>query len=104
LGGGFGRSQMQDFVRQAVLIAKDVGQPVQLLWSREEDVRHDFYRPPAMARMTAGLDAAGLPVAWKIRIAGPSIAMSLTPEIEGAEVEPVFLDGLNKTMPYELPN
>ncbi len=104
LGCGFGRSQMQDFVRQAVLIAKEIGRPLQLLWSREQDIQHDFYRPPAMARMQAGLDADGLPTAWKIRIVGQSIAASLAPDIEGAEVEPVFLGGLTKTMPYEVPN
>src|SRR5215831_16787318 len=57
LGGGFGRRGIfQDFIRQAVLIAKEVGQPVKLVWTREEDMRHDFYRPVAAARMTAGLD------------------------------------------------
>src|SRR6266480_4199654 len=60
LGGGFGRRGIfQDFVRQAVLIAKEAGQPVKLVWTREEDVRHDFYRPVAMARLVAGLDADG---------------------------------------------
>jgi isoquinoline 1-oxidoreductase beta subunit len=105
LGGGFGRrGPMQDFVRQAVLIAKEVGQPVQLLWSREQDMRHDFYRPPAMARMTAGLDAAGMPVAWKIRIAGQSIVASLLPDMASAGVEPVFFGGLAQALPYAVPN
>ena len=63
LGGGFGRrGAIQDFVRQAVLIAKEVGRPVKLIWSREEDIRHDLYRPMAMARLTAGLDADGMPI------------------------------------------
>ena len=64
LGGGFGRrGLMQDFVSLAVKIAKEVDAPVKVLWTREEDMRHDFYRPVAMTRMTAGLDAAGMPVA-----------------------------------------
>ena len=105
LGGGFGRrGPMQDFIREAVLIAKEVGRPVQLLWSREEDIRHDFYRPPAMARMTAGLDAAGMPIAWNVRISGQSIMMSFSPELEGTGVEPFFLDGFTETMPYAVPN
>src|SRR5215831_8520016 len=57
LGGGFGRrGAVQDYVHQAVLVAKAAGQPVKLLWTREEDIRHDFYRPAAMAKFTAGLD------------------------------------------------
>src|SRR6185369_2122353 len=60
IGGGFGRrGVVQDFVRYAVLIAKEVGQPVKTVWSRAEDMRHDYYRPVAMARLSAGLDAAG---------------------------------------------
>ena len=71
LGGGFGRrGAMQDFVSLAVRIAKQVDQPVKVLWTREEDMRHDFYRPVAMTRMTAGLDAAGMPVAWHVRLTG----------------------------------
>jgi isoquinoline 1-oxidoreductase beta subunit len=105
LGGGFGRrGPIQDFVRQAVLIAKEVGQPVQLLWSREQDMRHDFYRPPAMARMSAGLDAAGMPVAWKIRISGQSIVGALLPDMASAGIEPVFFGGLAPSMPYAVPN
>jgi isoquinoline 1-oxidoreductase beta subunit len=62
LGCGFGRRGIfQDFVRQAVLIAKEVSEPVKLVWTREEDTRHGFYRPVASARMTAGLDADGIP-------------------------------------------
>src|SRR5439155_109931 len=82
LGGGFGRRGIfQDFVRQAVLIAKAVGQPVKLVWTREEDIRHDFYRPVAMARMIAGLDANGTPIAWKIRTAGQSIIAAVSPRV-----------------------
>ena len=81
LGGGFGRrGTIQEYVRQAVLIAKQVEQPVKLLWSREEDIQHDLYRPFGMARLTAGLDAGGMPIAWSIRLAGPSFVASIVPE------------------------
>jgi isoquinoline 1-oxidoreductase subunit beta len=105
LGGGFGRRGIfQDFVRQAVLIAKAVGQPVKLVWSREEDIRHDFYRPVAMARMIAGLDANGLPIAWKIRTSGQSIIAAVSPRVMQFGVDRNFLQGLLEDMPYEVPN
>jgi isoquinoline 1-oxidoreductase subunit beta len=105
LGGGFGRRGIfQDFVRQAVVIAKEVGQPVKLVWTREEDIRHDFYRPVAAARMTAGLDADGIPVAWKIRTAGQSIIAAVSPRVMQFGVDRNFLQGLLEDMPYDVPN
>jgi isoquinoline 1-oxidoreductase subunit beta len=105
LGGGFGRRGIfQDFVRQAVLIAKAVGQPVKLVWTREEDIRHDFYRPVAMARMIAGLDANGMPIAWKIRTSGQSIIAAVSPRVMQFGVDRNFLQGLLEDMPYEIPN
>jgi len=105
LGGGFGRRGIfQDFVRQAVVIAKEVGQPVKLVWTREEDIRHDFYRPVAAARMTAGLDADGMPVAWKIRTAGQSIIAAVSPRVMQFGVDRNFLQGLLEDMPYDVPN
>jgi isoquinoline 1-oxidoreductase beta subunit len=76
LGGGFGRrGGNQDFTRQATQIAMQLppGTPVKMLWTREEDLGHDFYRPIQHARMTAGLDAKGNLVGWHIRVAGQSI-------------------------------
>ena len=74
LGGGFGRRLDVDFVAQAALIAQALpGRPVQTIWSREEDVRHDFYRPAAVSRFKAGLDAAGKLVAWHNHSAGQAI-------------------------------
>jgi isoquinoline 1-oxidoreductase subunit beta len=105
LGGGFGRRGIfQDFVRQAVLIAKEAGQPVKLLWTREEDIRHDFYRPVAMARLVAGLDAAGTPIAWKIRTAGQSIIAAVSARVMQFGVDRNFLQGLLEDMPYGVPN
>jgi isoquinoline 1-oxidoreductase subunit beta len=105
LGCGFGRRGIfQDFVRQAVLIAKEVSEPVQLIWTREEDMRHDFYRPMAAARMTAGLDADGTPLAWKVRIAGQSIIAAVSPRVMQFGVDRNFLQGLLEDMPYGVPN
>jgi isoquinoline 1-oxidoreductase beta subunit len=104
LGGGFGRrGAIQDFVRQAVLIAKDVGSPVKLVWSREEDIARAFYRPMALARLTAGLDAAGMPSAWHVRIAGISLLASVIPEMN-AVIDRNFLQNFLEDMPYDIPN
>ncbi|MEA3067006.1 MAG: isoquinoline 1-oxidoreductase subunit beta, partial [Sphingomonadales bacterium] len=104
LGGGFGRrGAIQDFVRQAVLIAKDAGSPVKLVWSREEDIARAFYRPMALARLTAGLDAAGMPSAWHVRIAGISLLASVIPEMKAA-IDRNFLQNFLEDMPYDIPN
>ncbi len=63
-GGGFGRRMEYDFALQAALIARDVGAVVKLIWSREEDMRHDYYRPAAAIKLTADLDTQGMPLAW----------------------------------------
>ena len=105
LGGGFGRrGAIQEFVRQAVLIAKEVGEPVKLVWSREEDMKHDFYRPFGMARLVAGLDADGMPIAWKIRLTGPSFVHALVPGFGMSFIDRSFLSGLADEMAYDVPN
>jgi len=73
LGGGFGRRAEQDFVVEAVEMSKAMGVPVQVTFSREDDMQHDMYRPASYCRFSAGLDADGWPVAWNARIASPSI-------------------------------
>jgi isoquinoline 1-oxidoreductase beta subunit len=105
LGGGFGRrGAVQDFVHQAVLVSKAAGQPVKLLWTREEDIRHDFYRPAAMAKFTAGLDASGMPVAWRVRVTGPSILANLFPQRLTNGVDQSFANGFTEEMAYAIPN
>jgi isoquinoline 1-oxidoreductase beta subunit len=82
VGGGFGRrGAPQDYVRQSVAIAKQFpGRPVKLIWSREEDMQHGFYRPASLVRMKAGLDAQGNMVAMHTVVACPSILALLRPE------------------------
>ncbi len=81
LGGGFGRrGGTQDYVRQAVEIAKEFpGVPVKLIWSREEDQAHDFFRPISQCKMSAGLDAQGNLVGLHVRVSGQSINATLNP-------------------------
>ncbi|MGE0386408.1 MAG: molybdopterin cofactor-binding domain-containing protein [Gammaproteobacteria bacterium] len=82
LGGGFGRRAEIDIVGQALAIARALpGTPIQLLWSREQDMRHDVYRPAMVAKLRAGLDARGRPRAWWSRSCGPSVARSTTERI-----------------------
>ncbi|TSD59288.1 xanthine dehydrogenase family protein molybdopterin-binding subunit [Variovorax sp. KBS0712] len=74
LGGGFGRRYFIDFLVQAAQLAREAGgAPVQLIWSREEDMTHDFYRPAYVALCKAGFDAAGALVAWQTTSAGSSL-------------------------------
>jgi isoquinoline 1-oxidoreductase beta subunit len=94
LGGGFGRRGQQDYVRQAVQIAKQVpGRPVKLIWTREEDMQHGFYRPITQAKMTAGLDADGNVVALHARISGQSILAYLAPAAVQGGVDRVQFQG-----------
>ena len=82
LGGGFGRRGEVDNVRQAARIARAVeGRPVQLTWSREEDIAHDVYRPAARSRFEIGLDAAGKPVAWRNRTALQSVLLEISQRV-----------------------
>jgi CO/xanthine dehydrogenase Mo-binding subunit len=74
LGGGFGRRGVPDVVTQAVEIAKAVKRPVQLVWSRAEDLQHDHYRPASFTKLRGGLDRRGRPTAWSHRIVGPELA------------------------------
>src|SRR5204862_5178757 len=73
LGGGFGRRLEVDFITRAVQIAQQVPGPVQVFWSREEDIQHDMYRPYYYDRIAAGLDARDMPIAWTHRVTGSSI-------------------------------
>ena len=72
LGGGFGRRLEQDYVAEAVQISKVIGKPIKLIWTREEDIQHDFYRPATYHTLEGGLDKSGKPIMWHHRVVGPA--------------------------------
>ncbi len=103
IGGGFGRRLESDGAARAVEIARQVDGPVKVVWTREEDIQHDMYRPYWFDRLTAGLDEKGMPVAWSNRFAGSSVIARWLP--------PGFKDGLDPDttegaidLVYALPN
>ncbi len=101
LGGGFGRRLEPDFVSEAVRLSKAVGAPVKVIWSREDDVRHGFYRPATYNKFAAGLDAAGNAVAWTHRIVAPPILLKFGPLDKG--IDRTLVDGA-ANLPYAIPN
>jgi isoquinoline 1-oxidoreductase beta subunit len=103
IGGGFGRRLEADGAVRAVEIAKQVDGPVKVVWTREEDIQHDMYRPYWVDRIAAGLDKDGKPIAWNNRFAGSSVIARWLP--------PAFKDGLDPDttegaidLVYALPN
>jgi isoquinoline 1-oxidoreductase subunit beta len=103
IGGGFGRRLEIDGVIRAVEIAKHVDGPVKVVWTREEDIQHDMYRPYFFDRMSAGLDGKGMPVAWNHRFAGSSIIARWLPPGFNNGLDPDTTEGaINLT--YALPN
>lgn len=104
LGTGFGRRAEQDFVLDALETSKAVNAPVQVTWSREDDMQHDFYRPGSYCKFSAGLNAEGMPVAFTSRIATSSIMgrffgpEALKNGLDGSSVEGV------SDVPYDIPN
>jgi isoquinoline 1-oxidoreductase beta subunit len=103
LGGGFGRRGNTDHVKQAVTVAKALGgQPVQLIWTREEDIRHDWYRPMAAVRFRAALDANGLPTAYFNRSVTHSILSGIRPDSVKNGIDSTSVESL-ANIPYRFP-
>jgi len=101
LGGGFGRRFVNDELRQAVQASKAVGKPVKLVWTREQDIQHDRYRPQAAIRMKAGLGGDGMPTAFDFATAVGSIRASLGWGRSSDGVEPMAVEGLSN-VPYRV--
>jgi isoquinoline 1-oxidoreductase beta subunit len=102
MGGGFGRRGEADFVMDAVEASKAVGKPVKVVWTREDDMQHDYYRPVSYARMWGAVDASGKPTVFMQRM----VQQSLMKRIGGLPpngVDFISLDGA-ANLPYDIPN
>ena len=101
LGGGFGRRITQDYAIQAAELSKASGRPVKVLWSREDDMKNDWYRPQGVNRMEGGLDASGKPVAIKHQINSQSITQVLF-GLPKNTLDPFMVEAA--VAPYDVPN
>jgi len=104
IGGSFGQHfTTDDCVEQAILLAQQLRKPVQVIWSREEDLQQGHYRPAMLAQLTAGLDAQNLPTVLKIQVVGPSILEQMAPQWLTEEIDYLTLGGLLPPI-YEIPH
>lgn len=104
LGGGFGRRFAEDFAVQAALLARTTGgRAVKLLWTREEDVQHAYYRPATYNRFEGGIDASGQAVAWTHKIVSQAVLKAFRPELLRNGMDPTSVEGA-ANMPYDVPN
>jgi isoquinoline 1-oxidoreductase beta subunit len=101
LGGGFGRKSKPDYVAEAAVLSKKVGKPVKVVWSREDDIRFDYYHSVAAMYMKATTDAKGLPTAWLQRSAFPPIEMMFDPTAKYGTSQMAM--GWND-LPFDIPN
>jgi len=108
LGGGFGRRIIQDYVAEAVEIAmRQLNIPIKVVWSREDDIQNDHYRPATRHRLRAGIDAQGTLVAWSHHIVGPGILVQLAPDLLAPKLDwmPNFLNAWSgSVLSYALKN
>ena len=102
LGGGFGRKSKPDFMCEAAWLAREVGAPVRVQWTREDDLRHSYYHSVAAHRLEAGFDAQGKVVAWRHRSAYPSISATFAPNVAGDS--PDGLTNGASDLPFAIPN
>jgi isoquinoline 1-oxidoreductase subunit beta len=102
LGGGFGRRGWSDFVNEACEVSKAMKAPVQVTWSREDDMQHDYYRPASLVRFSAGLDSDGKPVAFSAHIACDSIFKWFYGSVQNG-FDDSSVEGI-ADIPYDIPN
>jgi isoquinoline 1-oxidoreductase subunit beta len=102
LGGGFGRRAELDFIVDAVEVSKAIGAPVKVMWTREDDMTHGFYRPATHNVFRAALDGQGMPAAWYTHMVGPGILVQKG-RAKAGEIDPAAVEAV-RNMPYDVPN
>jgi len=102
LGGAFGRKSKCDFAEEAVYLSRQIGAPVLVQWSREDDIRHDYFHSVSAQRLEAGLDGEGAVTAWRHRLCYPSIMSTFDPSVREAVSLELGLGAQN--LPYAIPN
>jgi len=102
LGGGFGRKSKPDFLCEAAFLSKEIGAPVRVQWSREDDLRNSYYHSVAAHRLEAGFDASGKVTAWLHRTAYPSISATFAPDLPGPTPDEL-INGASD-VPWDVPN
>ncbi len=103
LGGGFGRRINPDFVVEVAQVARHVHAPVQVLWSRQDDLQHDFYRPMAVHHIDACLDKEGYPLAWRHRMTTPAIGRTTNARVTDDQLAEQESNGASDML-YRVPN
>jgi len=102
LGGGFGRKSKPDYCAESAILSKQLGKPVKVVWTREDDIHFDYYHSVAALYMKAGVDQKGKPVAWLQRTVFPSINSTFAPDVKSGSAGELGM-GFTDT-PYDLPN
>jgi isoquinoline 1-oxidoreductase beta subunit len=102
LGGAFGRKSKPDFICEAAFLSREVGAPVRVQWSREDDLRHSYYHSVAAHHLEAGLDASGKVTAWLHRSAYPAISATFAPDVPGPTPDDLINGATD--VPWHVPN
>jgi isoquinoline 1-oxidoreductase beta subunit len=103
LGGGFGRRGDIGYTEEALLVSKATGKPVKIIWTREEDIQNDVYRPGNCCKIVGGIDGKGNLIAWSHRIVVPSVFEHFAPQRIKNGIDPAAVEGI-ADMEYEVPN
>jgi isoquinoline 1-oxidoreductase beta subunit len=102
LGGGFGRKSKWDYVLEAALVSKATGSPIKVVWTRDDDLQHDFYHTVSVERIDAGVDANGKVIAWRHRSVAPTIRSTFTAGEDHEAVGELSMGFIDN--PFSIPN